>query len=262
MDLLSFNGISKALILILGLPPGTTIISASPHGSSFWTRTARIDVELSDGSPHVYFMKVATGDTGRGMVRGEYEGVSKLHEVIPEGVPRPVAWGTYKSQPDTHFYLCDFLDMIEDLPDVHAFCLLLAKLHKESIPRSPNGKFGFHEVTYEGPMYQDTTWCDTWEESFVLRLKASLEQERLVHGSDKENEELLPALYEKVIPRLLRPLQTKGRSVKPALIHGDIWYGNMSTNADTGEPLMFDPSVFWGHNECEFLARNLCMPLH
>ncbi len=111
-------------------------------------------------------------------------------------------------------------------------------------------------------MYQDTTWCDTWEESYVLRLKASLEQERVVHGPDKENEKLLPALYEKVIPRLLRPLQTRGRSIKPALFHGDIWYGNISTNADTGEPLMFDPSVFWGHNECEFLARNLSMRLH
>ena len=240
------------LRFVLGLPSGTIITSASPHGSSFWTKTARIDVEHNDGNSHVYFMKVATGDTGRGMLRGEYEGVSKLYEVIPEGIPRPVAWGTYKLQPDTHFYLCDFLDMTEDLPDIHAFCLLLAKLHKESIPRSPNGMFGFHEVTYEGPMYQDTTWCTTWEESFVLRMKASLEQERAVDGSHKENEDLLPALYEKVIPRLLRPLQTNGRSIKPALIHGDIWYGNLSINAKTGEPLMFDPSVFWGHNECEF----------
>lgn len=245
--------------MISGLPPSTTIISASPHGASFWTRTAKIDVELSDGSPHVYFMKIATGDTGRGMVRGEFEGVTKLYEVIPEGVPRPIAWGTYKSQPDTHFYLCDFLDMIEDLPDVYAFSLLLAKLHKESIPRSPNGKFGFHEVTYEGSMYQDTTWCDTWEESMVLRMKASLGQERAVHGSRKEHEDLLPPLYDKVIPRLLRPLQTKGRSIKPALIHGDIWYGNMATNADTGKPLIFDPAVFWGHNECELFARKLCM---
>lgn len=196
------------------------------------------------------------------MLRGEYEGVSKLYEVIPEGVPRPVAWGTYKSQPDTHFYLCDFLDMSEELPDIPAFCLLLAKLHKESIPRSPNGMFGFHEVTYEGPMYQDTTWCATWEESFVLRTKASLEQERMVHGSHKENEDLLPDLYEKVIPRLLRPLQAKGRSIKPALIHGDIWYGNISINAGTGEPLMFDPSVFWGHNECEILTTKRYICLH
>ena len=93
-------------------------------------------------------------------------------------------------------------------------------------------------------------------------MKASLEQERKVHGADEANEALLPALYEKVIPRLLRPLWTKGRSIKPALIHGDIWYGNMSINADTGEPLMFDPSVFWGHNECESSAGTSFTRLH
>lgn len=182
-------------------------------------------------------------------MRGEFEGVTKLYEFIPEGVPRPVAWGTYRSQPDTHFYLCDFLAMIEDLPDVHRFSLLLAKLHKDSIQRS-SGRFGFHEVTYEGQMYQDVKWCDTWEESFALQLRAYLDQESVVHGTHKEHDVLLPALFEKVIPRLLRPLQTQGRSIKPALIHGDIWYGNIATNADTGEPLMFDPSVVWGHNEC------------
>lgn len=36
-------------------------------------------------------MKISAGETGRGMLRGEYEGVSKLHEVIPQGVPDPVA---------------------------------------------------------------------------------------------------------------------------------------------------------------------------
>lgn len=87
-------------------------------------------------------------------MRGEFEGVTKLYEFIPEGMPRPVAWGTHRSQSDTHFYLCDFLDMIEDLLDAHRFCLLLAKLHRDSIQRS-SGKFEFHEVTYEGQMYQD-----------------------------------------------------------------------------------------------------------
>ena len=170
-------------------------------------------------------MKVATGATGRGMLRGEYEGVSKLYSIIPEGVPKPVAWRTYRSQPKTHFYLCDFADMDEaQLPDMQAFC----RLHRESMSLSPDGKFGFHVVTYEGAMYQDTTWCDTWEASFVLRLRAAFAQERAVHGPDPETETLPPALYEKVVPRLLRPLQT----LRPALCHGDIWYGNMATKAD------------------------------
>jgi protein-ribulosamine 3-kinase len=31
---------------------------------------------------------------------------------------------------------------------------------------------------------------------------------------------LLPAFFEKVIPRLLRPLETGENSIKPVLIHG------------------------------------------
>lgn len=232
-------------------PPGSRVISARPHGASFWTRTARIDLELSDKSHHSLFMKVATDDTGLGMLKGEYYGVSALHKIISNGIPRPVAWGTYKSDHNTHFYLCDFVDMIEELPDIRQFCHLLAKLHHDSMlsPDAPK-EFGFDVVTYEGSMYQNVKWCKTWEESFLLHLKAFIDQERKSQGPSKELDELLPPFIEKVIPRLLRPLQTHGRTIKPVLVHGDIWYGNIATNANTGEPLMFDPSVFWGHNEC------------
>ncbi|KAF2831012.1 hypothetical protein CC86DRAFT_377933 [Ophiobolus disseminans] len=149
---------------------------------------------------------LSIGDVGKGMSHGEFEGIKALHQVVPKGVPRPVAWGTYKSNPNIHFYLCDFVDMIEDLPDVPKFCALLAKLHMNSIPLSPNGKFGFHTMTYEGTMWQDTAW-------------------------------------------LLRPLESHGRKVTPVLVNGDIWYGNIAVKAETGEPIMFDPSVYWGHNE-------------
>jgi protein-ribulosamine 3-kinase len=40
------------------------------------------------------------------------------------------------------------------------------------------------------------------------------------------------------------------------LIHGDLWLGNVSIKDDGSEdPLMFDASAFWGHNECKFYER-------
>lgn len=56
---------------------------------------------------------------------------------------------------------------------------------------------------------------------------------------------------EKVIPRLLRPLQTGGRNIKPVLLHGDLWHGNISIEAATGQMLIFDPCAFYGHQEME-----------
>lgn len=201
-------------------------------------------------------MKVATGNIGLGMLRGEYHGVRAIYNFVPEGIPRPIAWGTYKADSHTHFYLCDYVDMIEELPDVRKFCALLAELHRQSMAsEDAPAEFGFPVATYEGSMYQDVTWCKTWEESFILHMKAFIDQERVSQGPSKELDEIVPPLLEKVIPRLLRPLQTHGRNIKPALVHGDIWYGNIATNANTGEAIMFDPSVFWGHNECRYLAR-------
>jgi protein-ribulosamine 3-kinase len=226
-------------------------VSAAPHGASFRTRTARVNVLHQGDTPHSYFLKVARGDVGMGMIRGEFEGITALYEVARDFVPRPVGWGTYISDSNTHFYLGDFIDMIEELPDIQKFCARLAKLHKDSIPFSKNGKFGFHTVTYEGSMHQDVTWCDTWEELFIRAIKTFADQERHVHGPSKDLDHLLPALYEKVCPRLLRVLETGGRMIKPVLVHGNLWYGNIATNAETGEPVIFDPAVFWAHNECK-----------
>lgn len=41
------------------------------------------------------------------------------------------------------------------------------------------------------------------------------------------------------------------RSVRPSIIHGDLWSGNSGTDHDTGEPIIFDPSSSYSHNEAE-----------
>jgi len=33
-------------------------------------------------------------------------------------------------------------------------------------------------------------------------------------------------------------------------ISGDMWYGNAATDIATEEPIVFDSSAFYGHNEC------------
>lgn len=67
----------------------------------------------------------------------------------------------------------------------------------------------------------------------------------------------------RVIPALLGPLV-----IQPVLLHGDLWVramhilpkiildfsfqsGNTGTDVGTGEPVIFDPSSYFGHNEAE-----------
>ncbi|KAK8124810.1 uncharacterized protein PG998_000569 [Apiospora kogelbergensis] len=234
------NGIPK--------PTGHSLLQ-DIHVDDAVSRT-RIDLELADGTPYRLFLKTATSDLGMSMLRGEYHGTKAMHKFTPEGIPCPVAWGTYTSDPSTYFYLCEFRDMDEELPDIRKFSSMLAKLHRDSMdsPDSP-GQFGFHAMTHEGSMYQDVTWCATWEEFFRRRLQSFVDQELISQGPSEDLDEILPRFMEKVIPRLLRPLETHGRRLQPALLHGDIWAGNLATNPNTGDPIYFDPAVFWGHNE-------------
>ncbi|KAL6714824.1 hypothetical protein ACLMJK_007084 [Lecanora helva] len=81
-------------------------------------------------------------------------------------------------------------------------------------------------------------------------MKHMLDLEEQAQGPQPEEMKIIvQSLFDKVIPRLLRPLETGGRSVIPSLVHGDFWHGNTSTDVETGEPLVFDASAFWGHNE-------------
>lgn len=76
-----------------------------------------------------------------------------LHTVTPDFAPKPIAWGTFKSNHDLHFFLCNFHDMDNELPEMEQFSARLAQLHRDSI--SPTGKFGFHVTTYNGNIPQD-----------------------------------------------------------------------------------------------------------
>ena len=65
-------------------------------------------------------------------------------------------------------------------------------------------------------------------------------------GPCEQLEALMPAMFEKVIPHVLRPVES---SIKSALVHGDLWCGNAAMVSDTGMPIFFDPCCFWAHNE-------------
>jgi protein-ribulosamine 3-kinase len=202
------------------------------------------------------------------MMEGEYESMKVLYSVTPHFCPKPLTHGTFKSNSDLHFFLCDFREMDDELPDLKKFCASLAQMHRDSV--SPEDKFGLHTQTYNGNIPQDVRWTDTWEECLINGTKLDFELEREARGASEDLDALIGPLFEKVIPRLLRPLETGRRKLKPCFVHGDLWYGNgwlyhdfiealpnrllpyeASNDAITGEPMVFDAAGFYGHNECK-----------
>ncbi|KAI1332862.1 Fructosamine/Ketosamine-3-kinase [Xylariaceae sp. FL0255] len=237
--------------IVKKLPLGTSVLGISPSGASYWARTAKIDAADADGNPTPFFVKVHIGNHGKKMVSGEYEAMKCLHQVGPELVAEPLGWGLYESDPDASFFVCRYHELSGDIPDVSDFPAMLAEMDKSRRAVSPTGEFGFGKVTYGGRNPVFFPMCSTWEECFSAGLNATFELEQETHGADDELTQLREGIMNKVIPRLLRPLETEGRRIIPTFVHGDMWDGNASIDVNTGTPMIFDATPLYAHNEYE-----------
>jgi protein-ribulosamine 3-kinase len=100
------------------------------------------------------------------MVAGEFASMIALHNAIPDASPTPIAFSTYATVPGAHFYLCTFVDMDDEVPDVHTFTAKVAELHTKGV--SPTEKYGFPVPTYMGQMPQYTTWTNLGKLSSLM----------------------------------------------------------------------------------------------
>ena len=171
-----------------------------------------------------------------------------IHEAVPDIVPETLASGSYATNPDIHFNLFSYVEMSGTFGEIDTLPVKLAELHNKAI--SPNGKFGFLVPTSQGALMQPHDWTSSWERCFTNIIQRCFDWEQELHGSVQEMQALFTAVKVKVIPRLLRPLETGGREVQPCLVHGDLWDGNTSTDLHTNKPIIFDASSLYAHHEC------------
>jgi fructosamine-3-kinase len=116
----------------------------------------------------------------------------------------------------------------------------LAALHRCGAQR-----FGFHTDTFCGSTLQPNEWSGSWVEFFGerrLRYQVALAARdgRLSAGEQRRLDGLIDRL-ETIIDE-----PPEG----PALVHGDLWSGNLHIAAD-GRPALIDPAVAFAHREAE-----------
>lgn len=133
------------------LPPDSKVISVVPSGSSEWVHTVRIEVRQNDDTNKSYFMKMShptlpllmtsmltygvqsqSGELGRSMMEGAFHSESLFHAYVPDHVPKPYAWGTYKAS-STSFYISDFHDFANEVPVYQELVPIIVKVHKDSM---------------------------------------------------------------------------------------------------------------------------------
>lgn len=223
-----------------------------PHGVVNWAKGYRVKVQ-AEREEKEYFLKVISRERHVELALAEFESQKALQQHLPDNVCVPLAHGTYKDG-TASFFLTPFRHLTVDVPGPAEFAHVLVRLHTTS--ESPTGKYGFGITTFVGWVPINNDWCNTWEEWFTRQLKEEIKWEQSIRQDDTEFNkafnETASEFFQKVIPRLLRPLETGGRSIKPVLLHGDLWEGNIKIEKDTEKVVLFDSCCCYGHNESTY----------
>lgn len=241
--------LDSAIKIALNLPTGVTA-TVSTHGSSGFSSTHKVITTSGD----TFFLKTGTGPSVKTMFEGpfppppkelhltptgEYTSLLHLHTANASICPLPISHGTLEDSPNKHYLLTEFLELRGRGPGSDKLLAQkLAAVHLAPPPPDVAGKgFGFPVPTCCGSTVQDNTWTPTWAEFFARR---RLEPILAACDADTELRGLGERVVGEVVPRLL------GMEVRPALVHGDLWSGNVG-----GDARVFDPSSCYAHHEFE-----------
>ena len=196
----------------------------------------------------LYVSQILRSQDAGDRVLGEYMSMSEIYKTLPSIAPQPRGHGKCHGE-EAHFFLCDYLQIDHGLPDAARLGKKLAELHIKS--QSPTGKFGFHCTTFDGKLPLSTTWDNNWTTFFARLMRDVYHLDVHVNGLWVELDAAVKMTLDRVIPRLLDPLTADGRTIKPTLIHGDLWESNIGTDTQTGEIYIYDACAYYAHHEKE-----------
>jgi protein-ribulosamine 3-kinase len=115
--------------------------------------------------------------------------------------------------------------------------------------RATSGRFGWHRDNTIGATPQLNAWESDWIvfwQTYRLGYQLDLAA-RSGHGGQLQRRgglllERLPALFD--------------HAPVPSLLHGDLWGGNFSGDAE-GNPVIFDPACYYGDREADLAMTEL-----
>jgi protein-ribulosamine 3-kinase len=189
-----------------------------------------------------FFLKWNDAKRYPGMFEAEAKGLRLLKENSSIHIPDVVNWFSVSS------FQGILLEFVESKGKSGSYWNQLgtglASLHKNS-----SSFFGLDHANYIGSLKQFNNSSPSWVPFFIeqrldVQLKLAIDQGHLDRSIIKQFE------------NLYRQLPSLIPEEKPALLHGDLWSGNVITTP-TGEPCLIDPAVYYGHREAELAFTQL-----
>lgn len=195
---------------------------------------------LLEGSGERYFVKLNSAER-LSMFEAEAEGLKELAATETVRVPMPLCSGVAEDQA---FLVLEYLPL--QASDAHAQETLgrqLARMHRVTAPT-----FGWRRDNTIGSTPQVNTPTDNWI-GFWREHRLGFQLQRAADNGgalSRKGEQLLDAL----------PAFFKSYRPVPSLLHGDLWGGNAAATGD-GEPVIFDPAVYYGDRETDMAMTEL-----
>jgi fructosamine-3-kinase len=190
------------------------------------------------GQERVYFVKLNHAQLVD-MFATEAEGLKAIADTQTIRVPAPLCHGVADGKA---YLVMEWIDLASG-GDWQQMGKQLALLHSADIGEA----FGWHRNNYIGTIDQMNQKEVNWPHFFAEhRLKPQFERGERRGGRFVDYPKLLEA-----VPAIL-----EGHGVKPSLVHGDLWSGNLAFT-DAGEPVIYDVACYWGDGEVDLAMSEL-----
>jgi protein-ribulosamine 3-kinase len=182
------------------------------------------------------FVKMNGADWAKDMFLKEVLGLNSLRDHCSLTIPQVLG----KTEVGQESYL--FLEYMEPVSKSSSYWQDLgeglAELHKTSAEI-----FGLDYDNYIGSLNQSNTSTSLWHDFFINSRLLPMVKLAIDNGSLSVNEaQQFDQLFVKIYD--LVPIEP------PALIHGDLWRGNIHQNG-SGAPVLLDPAIYFGHREMD-----------
>ncbi len=158
-------------------------------------------------------------------------------------MPEPICWGAVAG---TAYLVLEYVEFGQQGERTSAtFGAQLAQLHHITTSR-----FGWYRDNTIGSTLQRNTYTASWVEFWCEhRLGFQLQ---LIRGNGYYS--ALSAKLERVLAGV--PMLLAGHKPQPALLHGDLWGGNVAADS-AGRPVIFDPALYYGDRETDVAMTEL-----
>lgn len=189
-----------------------------------------------------FFVKTNSASLYPEMFEKEALGLLQLASTRTIRVPQVVCSGIFEN---TTYLVLEFISgSMKKSTYWSDFAQKLAMMHQHS-----NDTFGNNHDNYIGSLPQSNKLCKTWVEFYI-----SQRIEPLVKLC--VDNKLTDNTFAQQIEKFYQNLPLVVPEEKPALVHGDLWSGNVLTD-EKGLVCLIDPAVYYGHREADLAFSTL-----